>query len=158
MQETYMDILIQSLRKKLEILKEISEADEKQKMVLENVEGSVEEFDETVERKSTLIDQLEHLDNGFEKLYEHVKEELETGKEQYAAQIKDMQGYIRQITGLSMEVQAQEARNKELMTQKFAKAKEQGRSVRANSRAVTQYYQNMTGTGFVDPQFWDGKQ
>ena len=71
-EETYIGIMIQSLEKKTRVLDEIIRWDEKQKEVLENPEATPDEFDETVDAKSTLIEQLEQLDIGFEKLYERV--------------------------------------------------------------------------------------
>ena len=66
-----------------------------------------------------------------------------------------MQDSIRRITDKSMEIQVQEARNKDLMTQKFARIKSKARTVRTNYKAANQYYKNMMQTGVVDPQFMD---
>ena len=158
MQETYIDIMLQSLKKKCQVLEEIMKLNEQQRANLESADGTVEEFDETVEKKSALIEQLEQLDSGFEKLYDRVKEELGANKSAYSGQIRQMQDYIRIITDRSMEAQAQEARNKDLMTQKFAKVKKQARQVRANSKATSSYYQSMSKTSVVDPQFLDNKK
>lgn len=158
MQETYIDIMLQSLKKKCQVLEEIMKLNEQQRANLESADGTVEEFDETVEKKSALIEQLEQLDSGFEKLYDRVKEELGANKSEYSGQIRQMQDYIRIITDRSMEAQAQEARNKDLMTQKFAKVKKQARQVRANSKATSSYYQSMSKTSVVDPQFLDNKK
>ncbi len=75
-------------------------------------------FDETVEAKSACIDQLNQLDSGFEKLYAQVAEELDQNREDYAKEIRDMQQCIRRVTDKSVKIQAQEARNKELMREK----------------------------------------
>jgi predicted nuclease with TOPRIM domain len=158
MQETYIDIMLQSLKKKLQVLDAIMKQNERQRAVLEAPDGDADEFDETVEAKAALIEQLEQLDSGFDKLYARVKEELSGNREAYADQIRQMQGDIRTITDRSMQVQAQEARNKELMTQKFARVKRQARQVRANSKATSSYQQSMSRTAFVDPQFMDNKK
>lgn len=76
-------------------------------------------FDETVEAKSACIDQLNQLDSGFEKLYAQVAEELDQNREDYAKEIRDMQQCIRRVTDKSVKIQAQEARNKELMREKL---------------------------------------
>ena len=55
--------------------------------------------------------------------------ELENNKDFYKDQILLMKDLIRQITDKSVEIQAQEARNKELMTRKFASIKTQARNV-----------------------------
>ena len=158
MQETYIDIMLQSLKKKCQVLESIMKLNDRQKEVLEAPDGSVDEFDAIVEEKSLLIDQIEQLDSGFDKLYMRVKEELQGNKEAYAMQIRQMQEYIRSITDKSMQVQAQEARNKDMMTQKLVRVKKQAKQVQVNSKATSSYYQTMTKTGYVDPQFMDNKK
>ena len=157
-EQTYIEIMQQSLKKKLDILDKIISLDERQKEQLENPMATAEEFDKTVEEKAKLIEQLNQLDRGFENLYARVKEELAIRKEDYTASIRNMQDCIRKITDKSVEIQAQEARNKELMTKKFAMMRQKAKSVRTNSKAVNQYYRNMMQLNYVDPQFMDNKK
>lgn len=158
MQETYIQIMLQSLEKKSKVLDQIIQLNEQQKTVLESADSPVEDFDETVEKKSALIEQLEQLDSGFEKLYDRVREELQTNKDAYRDQIRKMQEYIRVVTDKSVQIQTQEARNKDLMTSKFTRVKKQARQVRANSKATSSYYQSMSRTSVIDPQFMDDKK
>lgn len=158
MQETYIDIMLQSLKKKTDVLDHIMKLNELQKAQLENADISVEEFDKTVEDKAVLIEQLEQLDSGFEKLFARVGEELKENTAAYADEVRLMQEYIRHITDRSMQIQAQEARNKNLMTLKFDRVKKQSAAVRVNSKITTQYYKNMMKTTIVDPQFMDNKK
>ena len=158
MQNTYIDIMIQSLQKKIQVLEEIKKQNIKQKEILEDEKADADGFDEIVERKTTLIEQITQLDSGFDKLFDRVKEELNANKEAYADKIRTMQNLIRQVTDLSMELQAQEARNKELMTRKFASVRERAKAVRTNTKAVSQYYQNMMQLNVIDPQFMDNKK
>ena len=157
-EQTYIEIMQQSLKKKIEILDKIISLDEQQKEQLENPTSTVDEFDKTVEAKAKLIEQLDQLDSGFEKLYARVKEELAVHKEDHAASIRNMQDCIRQITDKSMEIQAQEARNKELMTKKFSSMRQKAKNVRKNSKIANQYYRNMMQLNYVDPQFMDNKK
>ena len=157
MSEVYIDIMLQSLEKKEVVLDRIIEANVRQEAVLKNPEGDPEEFDETVETKGALIEQLEQLDSGFQKLFDHMKEELDGQRENYAKQIEQMQIHNRSITDKSVQIQAQEARNKELMTQKFARIKEMAKQTRASSNMVNRYYKNMSKLNVVDPQFLDDK-
>jgi flagellar biosynthesis/type III secretory pathway chaperone len=143
MPETYIDIMLQSLRKKEQVLDEIIRLNDLQRDQLTNLDRKVGEFDETVEAKSACIAQLEQLDSGFEKLYAQVADELAQNKETYAEEIRRMQRYIRSVTDKSVKIQAQEARNKDLMREKFTRVKQQAKDVRANSRAITGYYNSM---------------
>jgi len=158
MEHTYMDIMIQSLNKKIQVLDKIIELNQIQREQLENMDTPIEEFDETVEKKGKLIEQLEQLDSGFDKLYDRVRSCILENKTAYASKIVTMQGCIRQITDKSMEIQTQEARNKECMQRKFAYIREKAKVVRTNKKAVNQYYKNMMQLNYVDPQFMNNKK
>ncbi len=158
MPDTYISIMLQSLEKKEKVLAEISRLNDVQKEHLDGEEGSAEGFDETVEAKAKLIEQLEYLDSGFEKLYAQVAEELGENPGAHATEIRKMQDLIRRITDDSVLIQAQEARNKSMMVQKFATVKRQAQSVRKSSKAITGYYKSMDRTRFMDPQFLETKR
>lgn len=158
MESTYVDIMIQSLKKKIQVLEEIKKVNVTQKQLLEDDKSDADDFDRTVESKSALIEQMNQLDSGFDKLFDRVKDELNNNKETYADRIKIMQDLIRRITDLSMELQAQESRNKDLMTRKFVSIRERAKVVRTNSKAANQYYKNMMNLHYVDPQFLDNKK
>lgn len=157
MEQTYIDIMIQSLEKKERVLDRIIELDNVQKNQLEDPELKPDDFDEVVEEKAKLIEQLDQLDSGFEKLFERMKEELEGNKEAHKEEIRIMQQHIKSITDKSVQIQSQEARNKDLMTAKFISVKKQAREVRKGQNVVNKYYKNMTNTNYVAPQFMDNK-
>ena len=66
--------------------------------------------------------------------------------------------YIRRLTDKSATIQAQEARNKDLMTQKFASVRKQVKEVRKSQKVVNQYYKSMMKSGYMEPQFTDNKK
>ena len=158
MAENYLMIMIQSLKKKIQVLDCIIDANERQKIDLENPSLDPDDFDKTVEEKAKYIEHLDLLDQGFDKLFERVKEEVTNNRELYKNEIKEMQVLITTVTEKSNKIQVQEARNKDLMTQKFTKVHKQARDVRASQQAVNQYYQNMKKINFIDPQFMDNKK
>ena len=158
MADTYLAIMLQSLRKKEKVLDEIIRLNDLQKKQLTDQATPVDDFDKTVEDKSACIDQLDQLDSGFEKLYAQVQEELQANKEQYADTIKALQKRIRSVTDKSIMIQAQEARNKDLMMQKFTTVRKHAKDVRANSKAITGYYKTMTHSGYMDSRYMDGKK
>ena len=86
-----------------------------------------------------------------------MKEELEGNKEAHKEEIRIMQHHIKSITDKSVQIQSQEARNKDLMTAKFTSVKKQAREVRKGQNVVNKYYKNMTNTNYVAPQFMDNK-
>ena len=129
-----------------------------QKGILENTKASVDDFDKTVQEKAQLIEQMQQLDSGFEKIFERMQEELQKNKDAYTESIQKMQDFIRRITDKSMEIQVQEACNKELMVRKFAYVKNTAKNMRSNSKIASRYYKNMMNLHYVDPQFMDNKK
>ncbi|MCI5919965.1 MAG: flagellar export chaperone FlgN [Roseburia sp.] len=154
----YIAILIQSLRKKEQVLDSISIINQRQKTELEDPSLDPDDFDKTVEEKAKLIAELEKLDDGFDEVFQKVRDDLTNHKEEYRDEIKTMQDLIRSLTAKSATVQGQEARNKVLMEQKFTAIKGQVRKVRSSQKVVNQYYQNMMKANLVDPQFTDSKK
>ena len=69
----YLDILTQSLTKKLAVLEEIRKKNEEQRVLLLDEDLGPEEFEKNIESKGKLVDSLEMLDEGFDHIYERVK-------------------------------------------------------------------------------------
>ena len=154
----YISIMIQSLKKKDQILDSIMQLNQQQKEELENPSLDPDDFDKTVAGKAKLIEELESLDAGFQELFERVRDELNENREVYRNEIVLMQEYIKRLTGKSADIQAQEARNKSLMQQKFVSVRKQVKEVRKSQKVVNQYYKNMMKMNVVDPQFTDKKK
>lgn len=154
----YLNILEDSLKKKLEVLKQIREVNEVQTEILKGESIDLEAFDQTVDEKDLYIGELTKLDEGFELLYDNVKEELVGNRQKYAEQIRCLQELITQITESSVSIQAQEARNKALVENCFRKERQNLGQSRKNSQAVYGYYQNMNNMKGAQSQFMDKKK
>lgn len=153
-----LDILAESLEKKIVILQRLQEYSVQQEQALHSEEMDLEAFDELVNKKDALVDQITRLDSGFEILYRKLAKELEEGKDRYAEQIKKLQGLIGQVMDMSVSIEAQEQRNKKLVEDFFASQRNQIRQGRKNSKAAYDYYKNMNRSNYVMPQFFDDKQ
>lgn len=158
MESDYIRIMEESLEKKRDVLRKVIELNKQQKFLLQDPNLSPEEFEENMQYKSNLVEQLNLLDSGFEKLFDRVRDELNHNREEYAAEIRRMQELIKDITALLNTVQAQEARSREEVTRKFASVRAQVKGVRNSQKVVNQYYQNMMKRGNVAPQFFDDKK
>ena len=154
----YIAIMLQSLQKKEKVLNSIIQINKRQKEELENPSLDPDDFDKTVEKKSKQIEQLELLDNGFQELFEKVKDDLKAHPDVYHDEIAQMQDYIRKLTSKSATIQVQEARNKDLMTRKFASVHKQVREVRKSQKVVNQYYKNMMKNTYGESVFTDRKK
>ena len=106
--ENYLGILEESLEKKVLVLDEIEDYTAKQERLLKQEKVSMEELDANMEQKDGLIQKLTALDDGFETLYERVKEQLSTNKDAYKNQIKRIQELITKVTEKSVSIQAKE--------------------------------------------------
>ena len=153
-----LDMLEESLVKKLDILGKLEEENEKQKEVLSSMDEKREpEFDAAIDRKAELIDELGLLDDGFQSLFDRVKEEVGQQKDQYKDQISRMQKLIEEITGKSASIEASEHRNKRLAEQYFSSLRQNLTASRKSSAAAFNYYQTMNNFKDIPPQFLDNK-
>lgn len=154
----YLKILEESLNKKIQVLDRIQEYNEKQRQIFQNDQVDLDEFDASIEEKGKLIEQVTKLDDGFETLYANVSAELQGNKEKYAEQIQKLQQLVKQVTEKSVSVQTQEARNKALIEEYFAKERQNIRQGRKSARVAYDYYANVNKSGYTSSQFLDSKQ
>ena len=156
--ESYVAVLEDSLKKKVDILRQLQLLCQEQSDILDDEDMTPEMFEENVKRKGVLISKLEGLDQGFEQLYARVKEEISSNREQYKERILHMQELIRDITDRSVQIQVMESRNKDKAQIRFGEIRNQIREVRHSGKAVSNYYQNMMKMNTAEPQFWDSKK
>lgn len=155
--ENYLSVLEDSLRKKLQILDELTTYTIQQQELLKAEELDYDVFDQLVEKKDPLVQRIVELDQGFESVYDRIKEQLLGHKEQYAVQIQTLQTLIGELTDKNVKLQAMEQRNKVAVQQQFHKSREKIRQGRQNKQAAMNYYKNMNNSNYVPPQFLDNK-
>lgn len=141
--ENYLAVLQESLEKKNAILDVIKQASQKQNELLKCEKLDMEQFDELVEEKDGYLRELEKLDEGFETVYHKVKQELQEKKQMYAPQIAKLQQLIGEITEKSVSIQAQESRNRDMVTAYFKNERKSLGQGRRSSKAAFGYYQNL---------------
>lgn len=154
----YLTLLEESLRRKLQVMAEIQKYNMRQQEIFQSGRADMDRFDESVAEKGVLVEKLTALDNGFEKLYANVAEELKENREAYADQIRTLQGLITEVTEYSVAIQAQEARNKKLIEDFFKKERDGIRMGRQFSKAAIGYYKTMSKSAVVAPMFMDKKK
>lgn len=154
----YLKILEESLHKKSELLDKIQAYNEAQYQIFSGDNVQVDKFDEYIEEKGRLVEQVVGLDEGFESLYANLAEELKGNRQKYAEQIRILQELIKQVTEKSVSVQAQEARNKALVEAYFSKEKEQIGQGRRSSTVAYNYYANVNKVAHAEPQFMDSRK
>ncbi len=143
--KSQLTILQESLAAKRQVLLQIQEYNRKQEAVFTAEEVDMSLFDEAIEEKGRLIQQLTQLDDGFETMYQKLAQELENNREKYADQIKVLQQQIKEITDMGISIQAQEARNKSLIEKYFSKEHSNLHRNLQNSAKAYNFYKSMSG-------------
>lgn len=158
MANEYMQMLADSMVKKSELLTQLIDKTHTQKEVVSAPEVDWDAFDNIVEEKGNLIEELAKLDDGFETLYERIKEELSVNKATYKTEIAAMQVMIKEVTDKSTELQAMEHRNKSLIEQRFAESKQAIKQSKMGSKGAMEYYQRMNNLKNMDSHLMDKKR
>ena len=154
----YIEILIDSLKKKISILDEIKNANEKQRIIAMEMNIDDGSFDEIVQTKDMLIARLNELDKGFDTVYNRVKDELTINSSHHIVEIAELKGLISTITGMGMDIQAQEKRNEELIMRNFDNMRRKVNDTKTSRKVAANYYQTMSKSNYVEPQFMDKKK
>ena len=156
--DTYLDMLQDSLKKKLEILNGIMQYQREETDMLKSESMDMEAFDQNINDKVALAEKIDSLDDGFEQVYDRIREELISNKKKYAVQIRAMQDMIGEISEKNVLIQAEENRIR-LEVDNFAKRESAAlRLRRDNGKAARSYYNNMKKLNYVDSQFMDKKK
>ncbi len=158
MMKSYLQILQDSLVKKLELLTRIEEKSLEQTQMLKSKDVDLALIDSNMDEKAKLIEEVLSLDDGFESIYEKIRVHLVPNKEQYKVEIKQLQGMIEKVTEKSASIQAIEARNKAEMEVIFSSRKKGIQSKKNAMSVARDYYQNMNKVKHVSPQFLDQKK
>lgn len=141
--ENYLQVLSESLDKKIIILKELERLTAEQKAIVDANEFDEEEFNTNVNKKAALIEEIEKLDKGFQILYNNIKSQIEGNREQYKSQIAELQGKIKIVLDYSSSLQVAEKRNNTLIRNRFNDMRKEVHQVKKNREAASNYYKNM---------------
>ena len=156
--QTYIDVLKDSLGKKLEVLDKLLQITLLQENVISTSTFNSEKFEKAYEEKETLILHLGELDEGFEQIYVHVNDALSNNKVEHKGDIIQLQNMIRQITDKSTELQSIEIRNKQKLDVIFANRKKEIKDYKINSQTASSYYKNMADQHQGQSYFYDKKK
>lgn len=157
-QSTYINILLNTLSKKNLILDELIRITLLQESYLKASPQDMDSFESSIDEKLQVIDQLNQLDDGFEAVYERVREELEEKKDFFKDEILKLQKLIRQITEKSVKLQVLEQQNKVKMEAFLSSRKSEIRDFKKSSLTASNYYKSMIDSPQGDSYFLDKKK
>ncbi len=155
----YIIMLRESLEKKVDILRVLLIRNKEQTAILQNPNSTPDDLEKNINMKAELIDRIVLLDDGFEQLFNKVKDILNEDRESYADEIRLMQDLIRRITELTADVETSEYKNKEYAKTRFANIRKEAREIKKSSDVVSSYYKSMMApASTADPAFLDKKK
>lgn len=126
--------------------------------MLQSESMQMEAFDKSIHEKVVLAESIDSLDDGFEQVYDRIREEMIRNKERYAGSIRAMQNMIAEISEKNILIQAEENRLR-LEVDNFAKRESALlRQKRDNGKAARSYFNNMKKLNYVGSQFMDKKK
>ena len=159
--DDYIQIMIESLTKKSEILDTIIRKNEAQRECVADKEFDDVDWDAfnlLIAEKEVAIERIVKMDEGFQSLYDRVKEQLGENKDKYADKIREIQRLIGVITGQGVKISTGEERNRKLIEKLFGSRKKEIRKTRNSLRAANSYAQTMSGDFGMDFSAHDSKK
>lgn len=150
----YVDMMIDTLKKKEAILRFLYEKTKEQEILLKEEEMDADAFEKTVEEKGEKIERLNEIDSGFDMLFEIVKKEITENRNEYRESIDQMQGLIVRISDLGVSIQALENQNNMRFKAFLAQKRKMIREFNVNSRTANNYYQNMNNANHPEQSYF----
>ena len=145
--DDYIQIMIESLTKKSELLDKLIQKNEEQRACVTGKEFDEIDWDSfnlIVEQKQASIDRIVKMDEGFQSLYDRVKEQLNENRDKYADKIKELQRLITVITDQGVKITTGEERNRKIIEKVFGDRKKEIRKTRNNLKVANSYAQTMS--------------
>lgn len=161
-EKKYIAIMIESLHKKETLLDTLLAKNEAQAACIQEKEyGDIkwDSFNILIAEKQTAIDRLNELDDGFETLYQHVRDELQGNKEAHAEEIRTMQTLIKRVTDKGVAIRTGEEKNRRNIERIMCSTKKEIKQARKSVKVANDYYKSMSkATTAPESHFLDKKK
>ncbi len=151
--DDYIQIMIESLTKKSEMLARIIDKNEAQHDCVAGKtydEIDWDQFNLLIAEKDVCIERIVKMDEGFQSLYDRVKEQLKGDKDKYADQIREIQRLIGIVTDQGAKITTGEQRNRKIIEKVFGSKKKEIKRTRNSLRVASSYAQTMSGDFGMD--------
>lgn len=146
----YINIMIESLNKKKGLFETLLLKTETQNECIagkDHEQANWAQFEVLMIEKESTIKAVDELDAGFEQIFERIKPELDSNKNEYIDEIKILQENISRLTDLGVKIAAKEERNRQEIDRIMTAARAGIGKVRRNMKATSGYITSMYGTG-----------
>ncbi len=155
--QTYFILLKDTSKKKIGVLQELLKYTLIQEKIIDQGDIEKEEFLDTISEKEKQLNILLQLDDGFEQVYQRIKDSLLKYPKYFEAEVKELKDLITIITDLNIKLQALEKRNKTKMDNVLIKKRLEIKNFKANNQMVSNYYKNMANQHQGQAYFLDKK-
>jgi hypothetical protein len=139
----YVDMMVDSLKRKQQILTFLYERTKEQERLLIDEDMDPDEFKLLVDAKGERLEELNTIDEGFDRLFNAVKKEIQANRDKYREQIQKMQSLIKVISDLGVQIQALEQQNSGHFQTYLARHRKVIHDFYVNNKTANAYYQNM---------------
>lgn len=153
-----LQMLIESLKKKIGIMDNILLASKEQEKLANSTEFDSERFDELFDQKDVLLKEMGELDQGFDATFSRIRDELLDNKEKYRDEILQLQQLIRATVDHGAEIAATESRTKDSLGNVMKRQKQDLAKRKVSSKTVMDYYKTSSQLNHVEPFFMDQKK
>ena len=154
----YVGIMRDSLKRKKAYLDEIADITSKQGEIAAADKFDDEAFGETVERKETLINNINEIDKGFTSVYDRIRGNLLEEKDSYTSELKEIQVLINACMDKGNEIEVLEERNRHKLEIIFAGERKNLRQVKNSRSIANKYYKTMANGMVNDAMLYDRKK
>lgn len=158
MTEGYIQIMIECIEKKLDVLDKVMELNKRQFEASSAQPFDLEKYDAIMDEKGELINELDRLDQGFTSTYELVKDDVKANPEEYRDKVLQLQELVRKAIDKGVEVEVQEKRNRNSLEATMVIQRKELRQKRVSQSAALKYYKAASKINSVDPQLMDKKK
>lgn len=155
---TYMTLLEASLIKKSNTLDQLILLSKEQEFEINQETMDEDKFENIFDKKDELIQTILKLDEGFEQVYQRVKEELNNHPGSYQKEIARLSHLITEITDKGVSLQAIELRNKANLELYLQRKRKGIRDSKVSMKSANNYYKNMANQNQQQSYFFDKKK
>lgn len=157
-EKIYIDMLHDTLLQKDGVMDRLLELTKQQEEVLKSEQFKEDEFSNLISEKDIVIKQLNDLDDGFERIYSKVQEEIKENKERYKEKIIRMQELIQRTIEKGLQLKGLELQNQKRLEICLAGSRNKIKEFKVNRQAASNYYKNMSKLQTSESYFMDKKR
>lgn len=142
----YLEIMIESLKKKSVILDRLTDMNERQSQCVTDKNFDTIDWDTfniIITEKEAEIERINQMDENFQSIYDKLADQIKSNPGKYSEEIKVIQNLIKEIEDKSINIRAGEERNRFTIENVLGSKKKDIKQVRTTLKVASSYYKQM---------------